>query len=152
MTTESPLFSSVLVPTDFSEPSLHALALALRLVRPGGQITLLHVGVVPHLVASEYGFAGASGPLFAQLSAEVNKEQLARLQQLAEDHLPAGLSRTLLVREGYAPDEILEEVKANGHDLVVMGTLGRTGLQRALLGSVTERVVRTCPVPVLCTH
>lgn len=91
MTTESPLFASVLVPTDFSDASLHALALGLRLVRPGGQITLLHVGVVPHLVASEYGFAGASGPLFAQLSAEVNKEQLAKLQQLAEDHLPAGL-------------------------------------------------------------
>lgn len=147
------LFQNVLVPTDFSEASLHAIALAVRLVaRETGAITLLHVGVVPHLVASEYGYAGASGPLFAQLSAEVNREQLIRLNELAEQHLPVGLRRTLLVREGYAPEEILAEVNESGVDLVVMGTLGRTGLQRALLGSVTERVVRTCPVPVLCTH
>lgn len=147
------LFQHVLVPTDFSEASVRAIALAVRLAAPEtGAITLLHVGVVPHLVASEYGYAGASGPLFAQLSAEVNREQLVRLNELADLHLPAGLRRTLLVREGYAPEEILAEVKESGVDLVVMGTLGRTGLQRALLGSVTERVVRTCPVPVLCTH
>ena len=152
MISHTALFGSILVPTDFSAPSLNALALALRVLRPGGQLTVLHVGVVPHLMASEYSFAGASGPLFAQLSAEVNREQLARLQHISEEHIPAGVSRTLLIREGYAPDEILAEVKANGHELVVMGTLGRTGLQRALLGSVTERVVRTCTVPVLCTH
>ena len=151
--TNPKLFHNVLVPTDFSEASLRAIGLGVRLLDDEhGHITLLHVGVVPHMVASEYGLAGASGPLFAQLSAEVNREQLQRLNELADSLLPPVLRRALIVREGYAPEEILAEIADSRIDLVVMGTLGRTGLQRALLDSVTERVVRTSPVPVLCTH
>jgi nucleotide-binding universal stress UspA family protein len=146
------LFRSVLVPTDFSESSFRAIDLAVKLLGGQGQITLLHVGVVPHLVAAEYGIAGASGPLFAQLSAEVNREQVERLRETARARVPDALSCSCFVREGYGPEEIVAQVTEGSHDLVVMGTHGRTGLQRALLGSVTERVVRTCPVPVLVTH
>jgi nucleotide-binding universal stress UspA family protein len=53
------------------------------------------------------------------------------------------------VREGKPDDVILDEIDATGPDLVVMGTHGREGVSRRLLGSVAERVVRESPVPVL---
>jgi nucleotide-binding universal stress UspA family protein len=53
------------------------------------------------------------------------------------------------VREGPPHEAILEYVEANDVDLIVMGTHGRQGLDRYLLGSVTERVVRSADVPVL---
>ena len=49
-------------------------------------------------------------------------------------------------------ETILEHVRVGSHDLVVMGTHGHTGIERVLMGSVTERVLRRSPVPVLVTH
>lgn len=56
------------------------------------------------------------------------------------------------VKEGRPHEVIVEEARALGADLIVMGTHGRAGLPRVLLGSVAERVVRTSPVPVLSLH
>jgi len=147
------VFHEILVPVDFSESSLRAVRLGVRLAQAsGGRVTLMHVGVVPHFYATELGLSGPAGPLFAQMSEEVNREQRRRLAELLEAEAPADVRVNTLIREGFAPEEVVAQVADGGHDLVVMGTHGRTGLQRALLGSVTERVVRECPVPVLVTH
>ena len=61
----------------------------------------------------------------------------------------AGLTVVTEVVEGNPHEEILEFVAEHDIDMVVMGTHGRTGLDRALMGSVAERVVRRSPVPVL---
>ena len=146
-------FSNILVPLDFSEPSLRAVRLAVNLARhTGGRITLLHVGVVPHFYATELGMAGPSGPLFTQMSEEVSREQRHRLGQVAKEEVPEVMEHVTVLREGFPPEEIIAQVKAGRHDLVIMGTHGRTGIKRALLGSVTERVVRECTVPVMVTH
>lgn len=146
-------FKKILVPMDFSEHALHALRLAISLARSsGGSITLLHVGVVPHVYATELGLAGAASPLFAQMSEDIAKEQRHHLERVASEEIPAGLSHDVALREGFPPEEVLSQVKDGGYDLVVMGTHGRTGLGRVLLGSVTERVVRECPVPVMVTR
>ncbi len=145
-------FVNILVPTDFSESSVAAVRLAVQMAqRSGGRITLLHVGVVPHVYATEWGMSAHTGPLFEQLAEEVNTEQRRRLDDLTRAELPEGLEVITLIREGFAPEEVNRQVRDGGHDLVVMGTHGRTGLKRALLGSVTERVVRECTVPVMVT-
>ena len=149
----SPLFTNVLVPTDFSEASIAAVRLAVRIAQSSGsRITLMHIGVVPHVYATEWGMSGHTGPLFHQLAEEVNAQQRQRLEELARAEVPEGIAVVTLIREGFAPEEVNAQVADGGHDLVVMGTHGRTGLKRALLGSVTERVVRECTVPVMVTH
>lgn len=146
-------FKNILVPVDFSDTAVNATKLAVALAREtGGELTLMHIGVVPHFYATELGMSGPSGPLFTQMSQEIAREQRTRLDRLAQDSVPADIPCRTLIREGFPPEEILEQVEEGGHDLVVMGTHGRTGLKRALLGSVTERVVRECTVPVMVTH
>jgi nucleotide-binding universal stress UspA family protein len=146
-------FREILVPIDFSDSAQNALRLAVRMAREGkARVTVMHVGIVPHFYATELGMAGPAGPLFSQMSDEVNREQRRRLDELCDRELPEDIIQVRLIREGFAPEEINAQVADGGHDLVVMGTHGRTGIQRALLGSVTERVVRECPVPVLVTH
>jgi nucleotide-binding universal stress UspA family protein len=63
-----------------------------------------------------------------------------------------GIDATGVVRRGSPFERINEYAVENGMDVIVMATHGRTGVQRVLLGSVTERVVRTAPVPVLTVH
>lgn len=146
-------FSRILVPVDFSEHAIHAVRLAVDLARTyGSKLTLLHVGVVPHVYSTELGLGGAAAPLFTEMSAQVAREQRHRLERVAAEEVPEALTTELIVREGFPPEEVLAQVRSGEHDLVVMGTHGRTGFGRVLLGSVTERVLRECPVPVLVTR
>jgi nucleotide-binding universal stress UspA family protein len=146
-------FKNILVPVDFSDTATNATKLAVALAREtGASLTLMHIGVVPHFYATELGMSGPAGPVFTQMSQEIAREQRTRLDRLAQDAVPADVPCRTLIREGFPPEEILEQAAEGGHDLIVMGTHGRTGLKRALLGSVTERVVREAPVPVMVTH
>lgn len=145
-------FTNILVPVDFSEHSLNAVRLAVEIARLfGSSITLIHVGVVPHVYSTELGLGGA-GPLFSEMSQAVAAEQYHRLEKVAREEIPEALKVDTLVREGFPPEEILGQVEAGKHDLVIMGTHGRTGLGRVLLGSVTERVVREIKVPIMVTR
>ena len=58
----------------------------------------------------------------------------------------------MITDHGRPAERINHHAQDGEHDLVVMGTHGKTGLERVMLGSVAETVVRTCPVPVLVTH
>ena len=125
-----------IVPIDFSPASLDALAYARALARRcEGRVELLHV-VDAAAIDSLLGHAGP----------EVWKEALAQarvqLARLAGDD-------PFTVLEGRPADLIVDHADAVNADLIVMGSLGRTGLQRLLVGSVAERVVRTAPCPVL---
>lgn len=145
------MFTNVLVPVDFSPPSAAAVRLAARLTAGQGRITLLHVGLSPELY---YGDLSAYGFVLPETAADVRAELEVQhrqaLQRMAAAEAP-GADVRLMMREGYAPEQILAEAK-KGYDLLVMGTHGRTGLGRTLLGSVTERVLRAAPIPVLTTH
>ena len=143
-------FKNILVPTDLSETSLRAIRRAVELARSsGGTITLLHVGILPYVYSTDMGFAQPVGPLFVQASEQAAREQRHNLERTARQEIPETISHRVVVREGYPPQEILDQVTAGQHDLIVMGTHGRTGLKRALLGSVAERVIRESTVPVL---
>ena len=133
-------FQHILVPTDFGVASDRALELALDMAeRFGSKVTLLHAYELP-IVYSE-GLYWPIEPI--ELEA---KRALDAALAVAKARCP----RTdAVLRRGPAWEQTLEVVRDRGADLIVMGTHGRRGVSRALLGSQAERVVRLSPVPVL---
>lgn len=143
-------FRRILVPVDFSEHSHAALRMALEVARDSAaHITLMHVGVLPYYANTELGWSTGTTELFGDLQDRLAKEQVKALEILAEKELPEAVDRDYVLVQGYPPAEIAKQVEGGKHDLVIMGTHGRTGISRALLGSVTERVVAQSAVPVL---
>jgi nucleotide-binding universal stress UspA family protein len=128
----------ILHPTDFSKRSEYALHLACALARDyGAELILLHVVEIPAAVYGE----GVMVPL-----PDFRAEAEARLAELRPT-LPTVRTEHRLV-EGDPASEILQAALDVHSDLIVMGTHGRTGVSRLLMGSVAEQVVRraTCPV------
>lgn len=76
----------------------------------------------------------------------------AAVSRIADAAAEAGVDVVTSVEHGLADEAIVDYVEERDIDLVVMSTHGRRGIDRRLLGSVTERVVRTCPVPVLAVR
>jgi nucleotide-binding universal stress UspA family protein len=131
---------SILHPTDFSKPSEHALRFACALARDyQARLVLLHV-VEPPVY---YGELGMTVPLPADYHEHL-RERLSHLVP-GDSGLPV---ETVLV-EGVAWREILSVAEEQHCDLIVMGTHGRTGISRVLLGSVVEQVSRHSRLPVL---
>lgn len=148
------MFTEILVPIDFSEHATAALRLAVKAARQSkGRITLLHIGLAPGMGQYDLGMYGAALPdTLVRLHEEAAKEQQHALERIAREEIPQDVPWRTMTREGFPPDEITAQAREGGHDLVVMGTHGRSGIQRAFLGSVTERVLRACAVPVLVTR
>lgn len=142
--TEPKPFTHVLVPTDFSDSSASALDLAADLVRPGGAgITLLHVIEVPAGYTGEITVTDFARDLDRH-AAEALDQAVARIQHRVKVPVVAKS------RVGYPGAQILAALEHDPTvDLVVMGSHGRTGIKRALLGSVAEKVVRHAQCPVL---
>lgn len=141
--------SRILVPVDFSQNSGDALRYAVFLAeRFDASIDVLHVWVPPPHVRPEL--------LTPLLSSEERKgETQARLHTQEEMQgflLSLGLDEHPRIRPRYDTGKPAETIVSNtaerAYDLIVMGTHGRTGLSRVMLGSVAEYVVRhaTCPV------
>ncbi len=140
------LFRKVLCPIDFSDHSLAALNLALKVTQQNdAKLYLLNVAPVP---------AGAAGfqpvPMDAYPFHEEDRHE--ELAELARERIPAAVRHETLVISGDPAARVLETVRGLAADLIVMGTHGHRGLTRLVLGSVAERVVRESPVPVLSVH
>jgi len=135
------MYERILLPTDGSESADAALDHALDLARQyDAELLVLHVVSAAYAEAGP-GHANAIGAL-----EEYGEETFDEIAERAE---AAGVRMTSEQRHGEPHQVITEYATEAGADLVVMGTHGRTGLQRYLLGSVTERVVRTSDVPAL---
>ena len=137
----------ILVPTDFSEHSQTALLYAAALAEKfAAEIYLLHaVQDLALFIPEAVSVAPPIAPDIEQLTAAV---RTALERQVEENHLK-GLTIHCAVREGAPHDEILLFARENDVDLIIMGTHGHSGLAHVLLGSVTEKVVRKAPCPVL---
>jgi nucleotide-binding universal stress UspA family protein len=135
-------FRTILHPTDFSERSLCAYQLACSLARDhGGRVIVLHVSPPPT----------THGEVVARRQPNHHEEVLR--EQLHQLHPPDGkTSVEHRLVEGEADTEILRAARELACDLIVMGTHGRTGLRRALMGSVAEQVIRLAPCPVLTVN
>ncbi len=131
----------ILVPTDFSESSERALQSALDLAQTfGARITLVHVWSIPTI-----GYAEALSWPVLEMQAAARKALDEVLAKTAKTYAKTDA----VLCEGLEWKEILDVAAERKCDLVVMGTHGRRGLARVVLGSVAEKVVRLSPVPVL---
>jgi nucleotide-binding universal stress UspA family protein len=146
-----PLFKKILVPVDGSEPSDAAVALAIRLASDQhATLIFLHVSEVAKISAMVSTTAMCADPS-AALDAELafGKESLLRAEAAARQGAVVAVA---LLDEGNSSETILDATIQNAADLIVIGSHGRGGIQRVLLGSVTEAVLRHSNVPVLVTR
>lgn len=138
----------ILLPTDLSEASAaaarHAFALADRF---GAEVHVLHVVEEIASTVPEAAAHMASFPDDYMAQARANAEK-ALAAWLPSD-VAGGREVVRAVQEGAPLTRILDYARDHQIDLIVMGTLGRTGLAHFLIGSVAERVVRHAPCPVL---
>lgn len=137
-------YRRILVATDGSSRGRAAAEEATRLAQAVGA-TLTGLFVV-----DETSYLGLpSGFDWDALSRALREEGERALAGLAETARAAGVAATTRLEQGHPAEVIVEAAK--DHDLLVIGTLGRTGLAHLLLGSIAERVVRhaTCPVLVV---
>ena len=136
---------NILAPTDFSEVSNSAAAYAAKLaVATGARLHLHHV--VPDAMG---GKTMIETPHFAHAMDDAEKEGATKLNALLSEDERANLSLTSYVGFGPPADQITEYAAKHGIDLIVMGTHGRSGLEKMWLGSVTEKVLRQANCPVL---
>ncbi|HEY5934864.1 MAG TPA: universal stress protein [Kofleriaceae bacterium] len=136
-------FARILVPIDFSESSQRATDLAGRLAKlDGGSITLLHVIEVPIAISGEL-------PEDASLE-QIDRQASEYVETCAAKLRTEGVAVETRIRIGHPGAQTLAVLDgAPGYDLVVMGSHGRTGIRRVLLGSVAEKIVRHAACPVL---
>lgn len=130
----------ILCPVDFSELSRHALDHAAVLARSyEAQITVLHVFNVPQPVVPVSGIAG-DVPVIPPVRPEDVVEEVRRF---CGSLTVAGNALEIVATAGTPAKEIVRYADHMSADLLVMGTHGREGFERLVLGSVTEKVLRT---------
>ena len=142
--------TKVLVATDFSDTSASALNYGREFARTFG--ATLHV---LHVVENAMLWAGpeAAGIDVAQLQTELAAAARETLDRIVTAEDRAQLKAVTTVRSGNSPAfEIAAYAKAEGIDLIVMGTHGRGMMGHLLMGNVAEKVVRIAPCPVLTVH
>ncbi|WP_423998011.1 universal stress protein [Halorubrum trapanicum] len=136
------MYSEILVPTDGSPASDAAIEHAIDLAdQYGARLHALYV-----VDGAAYSSLEAGAEIVVEALESEGEEATRRVSDAAAD---AGVECVTSVTSGTAYRSIHDYVDEHGIDVVVMGTHGRKGLDRYLLGSVTERVVRTSDVPVL---
>jgi len=142
----------ILCPIDFSDHSRRALDHAVAIAKwYDSAITLLHIySAVPGAAYAP----GAPMPSPIALTPLDQEALLASMKHFAESEVGAGIALDFETGEGSTAAGILARARAMPADLVVMGTHGRSGVERLMLGSVTEKVLRkaTCPVLSVPRH
>ncbi len=137
----------ILCPVDFSEFSVRAYHHALSLAEHyRAQMVVQNI-----VELSRYPYADyvASQGDYAEFCRALHEGGKAKLREFVEKHTHDEIRLELVVNEGAAADSILSLAQARNVDLIVMGTHGRRGFDRLVLGSVTDRVMRTARCPVL---
>jgi nucleotide-binding universal stress UspA family protein len=136
------MYSDILVPTDGSDASAVALDHALRLASQyDARVHGLYV-----VDWEPYGLVEEGKSIVVDRLHDEGAAAVASVEEAAES---AGVAARTSVVERDVHRHIVDYADEEGIDLIVMGTHGRRGLDRLILGSVTERVVRSSPVPVL---
>ncbi|MBW3600164.1 MAG: universal stress protein [Planctomycetes bacterium] len=132
--------TKILFPTDFSHCSDSALPLATALARDtGAKLLIVHVEEPPLAYGGGEMYYGTPDPVTEDLRKMLQKVVPSDPAVAHEHHLVVGDPAVA----------VAELAKSEGVDFIVMGTHGRTGLRRLLMGSVAEAIVRRSPCPVL---
>lgn len=141
----------ILVATDFSEYSRRAMEYALSLAeRMNASVDVLHVWEPPRHLETE-SLVMMPGDPEASLEALGLAQASRLLNAWSERYQSSSVPLQVRLERGPTADTILRFAN-HGYDLVVMGTHGRTGLARLLMGSVAQKVVARATCPVLTVH
>jgi nucleotide-binding universal stress UspA family protein len=137
----------ILCPIDFSDYSRHALDHAVAIARwYESTITVLHVFSTAPVAAYAPGAPGFGSIV---LTGADRDQLLVEIERFIETEPTPEVPIEVVVREGSTTSEILTQAAELNADLLVMGTHGRSGFERLLLGSITEKVLRKAKCPVL---
>ena len=135
-------FNKILIPTDGSEYTKEAIKKGLELAK------VLDAEVTALYVVDQTSFINfPMDSTIVSVYSLLEKEGKDAVEFVKSEGARLGLNVNVKIEEGSPPRKILETSKQ--HDLIVMGTLGRTGVSKLLLGSVAEKVVRFAECPVL---
>lgn len=140
------LIRTILVPVDFSDCSLSGLRYAVRLSRElGARIIVLHVTDLGPVMMTT-GCGDYDSHIYVEAARRRCSNQMqAFLKRVDFNGVPVDTSAVA----GYCPTAIYKAAEKQGADLIIISTHGRTGLRRALLGSIAESTVRHAGCPVL---
>jgi nucleotide-binding universal stress UspA family protein len=152
---------SILVPIDFSASTERVVEWAVALASgTNASVTLFHattpdvtgaattldvVSAVLHEVTATPGWHASTTPT----PSSETRSAIEALERLRESDIPPAVESRAIVRDGTPWQCIVDEAREGKHDLIVMGTHGRSGIRRVLMGSVAEHVLRQAPGPVL---
>lgn len=143
------MFDRILTPTDGSSAAKPAVETALDLAEiHDASLYILYIVDQPTSVAG----TGEGVPGLNNLLNALEKDGHETTTAIADRATDRGIEVRTAVQRGNPHEDILVHATEHDIDLIVMGTHGRTGIKRALLGSVTENVVRHSKIPVLTVH
>ena len=136
---------TILVPTDFSEPAQKALDYSVELAEKlGAKVKVIHAFELPLV-----GFPDGTMTITAEMATRITVAAQRALDDIVAKYEGRDVELETSLVQGDPREAVAESAKKLGADLIVMGTHGRRGIARALIGSVAESVVRTSSIPVL---
>jgi len=137
----------ILVPIDFSEVALPVVEMALTLAMPfDAKIFLMHV---VHEPADTAGFYFPHVSSLDKLHEEMKEGARKMMRKFVREAMGTFENYEVVLESGLPFKKIIKFAKNRGIDLIIMGSVGRTGLDRALFGSTVDKVIKTTDVPVL---
>lgn len=138
------MYEDILLPTDGSDGTLPSVTHASELAETYD--ATVHVLSV---VDTRNRFESPSSGVAPEAWTEAERERAEEAVEKAVAALPEDVTVESVVKEGVPQSQILDYADGTDIDVIVMGTHGRTGLDHYLIGSVTEKIVRKSPIPVL---
>jgi universal stress protein A len=142
------LFRRIMHPTDFSKASGRAFELAVKLAKDNkAELLLVHVltPVMPYAAGDAY----ADPTLYVEIEKQAREDARSSLAALEKNIKKSRVNVKTLLLEGTSYDRIVRTAKGRRVELIVMGTHGRTGLTKLLMGSVAGRVISLAHCPVM---
>lgn len=143
------VFKRILHATDFSSASRPAFAKAIALARQNQAPLSIAHALPPPLIPIGGDFGYVPPKTYEAIDQGARQHARAQLTALVGRAKKAGVRATAILLDGAPHEQIPRAVRRARADLLVIGTHGRTGLTKILLGSVAERVLRLAPCPVL---
>jgi nucleotide-binding universal stress UspA family protein len=138
-------FKKILATTDLSSESLSTVRYAIHLAKAQrASVTIVHVPVTPAMLYPVFSVPVDLTSLFREIETSARKRLEHWIKRNARD-----VKVDMIVRHGITHDTICKTAEDLGASVIVMSTHGRKGIGHTILGSITERVLRDAPCPVL---
>jgi nucleotide-binding universal stress UspA family protein len=141
---EREFYRNIVIATDGSENTQKAISYGIEIAKlSGATVHALYVANIPSTISENWT---AGGETMHEIMISEGEKAVSKVKKSGE---ASRVEVREVVLEGYPSNEIIDFAENNNIDLIVMGTLGKTGLDRFLMGSVAEKVVRGSKVPVM---